>query len=112
MVGAGTGAVAGGPPGAMIGDLVADALFQQGKSGAVKVRISPTEKIVLSPSGASANRGLLTRFLKAKATGQTSAMVSAFNALKTGDDQSSTESGQPTPSSGGSLGAILSGGRL
>jgi hypothetical protein len=112
MVGAGTGAVAGGPPGAMIGDLVADSLFQQGKSGQVKVGISPTEKIVLSPASATANRSLLSRFLKAKAAGQTAAMTSAYNALKTGSDQSSTENGQPTSSSGGSLGAILSGGGL
>jgi hypothetical protein len=78
----------------------------------VKVGISPTEKIVLSPTSVSANRSLLARFLKAKTSGQTAAMTSAYNALKTHRDQSSPENGQPTSSSGGSLGAILSGGGL
>jgi hypothetical protein len=115
ITGAGVGAAAGGPVGAIVGDVVADSLFQQGKSGAVKIGISPTERIVLSPSAASANRGSLTRFLKAKATGQSAAMVSAYNALakRNGDNQTdSADQNQPSSSTGGSLGAILSGGRL
>ena len=93
MAGAGAGAIAGGPVGAIAGEAVADALFQQGRSGAVKIGISPTERIVLSPAGASANRGLLTRFLKAKATGQTAAMVSAFNALAKQNGENQNDSG-------------------
>jgi hypothetical protein len=46
---AGAGAIAGGPVGAIAGEAVADALFQQSRSGAVKIGISPTERIVLSP---------------------------------------------------------------
>ena len=55
MAGAGAGAIAGGPVGAIAGEAVADALFQQGRSGAVKIGISPTERIVLSPAAASTN---------------------------------------------------------
>jgi hypothetical protein len=117
MTGAGVGAAAGGPVGAIVGDVVADSLFQQGKSGAVKIGISPTERIVLSPSAASANRGLLTQFLKTKAAGQSAAMVSAYNALakQNGDNQAdSGDQNQPSSSTGGSpIGSILAGeGRL
>jgi hypothetical protein len=83
-VGAGVGSVAGTPgsiAGAVVGSEAADAIFQNGKSGAVKIGISPTEKITLSPSQASANRPLITKFLKAKATGNSSAIASAYNAL-------------------------------
>jgi hypothetical protein len=112
-VGTAAGAVAGGE----VGSKFADSFFQQGTSGAVKIGISPTERIVLSPAAASANRGLLTQFLKARATGQTSKIVSAYNSLKNGSDQPSTENGQtdqpaarnPQKSSGGSLGSVLSG---
>jgi hypothetical protein len=48
MTGAGVGAAAGGPVGAIVGDVVADSLFQQGKSGAVKIGISPTVQQTLS----------------------------------------------------------------
>jgi len=113
MTGAGVGAYAGGPAGAAVGDILAGSLFELGRSGAVKVGISPTERVVLSPAAVSANRGLLTRFLKAKATGQTAAAVAAYNALKDGGYQPSTEHGQPSASSGGSpIGAILAGGKL
>jgi hypothetical protein len=97
MTGAGVGAYAGGP------------------AGAVRIGISPTERIVLSPKAALANRGMLTQFLKAKATGQTAALTAAYNAIakQNGDNQAdSGDQNQPSSLSGGSLGAILSGGRL
>jgi hypothetical protein len=112
MAGAGVGAYAGGPAGAAIGDVLTDSLFENGKSGAVRIGISPTERIILSPKAASASRGLLSQFLKAKATGQTAAMVSAYNALAKQNADNQTDSGdqsQPT-SNGGSLGSVLSGG--
>ena len=67
--------------------------------------------------------GLITQFLRAKSIGQTAAMVSAYDALKAGGDQPSTENRQtdqpaarnpqPSSSSGGSpIGAVLAGGGL
>jgi hypothetical protein len=115
MTGAGVGAYVGGPPGAAVGDMIAGSLFENGKSGAIKIGISPTEKIVLSPAAASAKRGLITQFLKAKASGQTAAMVSAYNALakQNGDNQAdSGDQNQPSSLTGGSLGSVMSGGRL
>jgi hypothetical protein len=115
MVGAGVGASMAGPPGAAVGDLVAGSLFEQARSGAVRLGISPTERIILSPKAAAASRGLLTRFLAAKATGQTSAMVSAYNALAKQNGDNQTDSGdqnQPSSLTGGSLGSVMSGGRL
>jgi hypothetical protein len=56
MTGAGVGAYLAGPPGAAVGDLVAGSLFEQSRSGAVRLGISPTERIILSPKGAAASR--------------------------------------------------------
>jgi hypothetical protein len=114
MTGAGVGAYLGGPYGAAAGDMVAGSLFEQARSGAVRIGISPTERIILSPKAAAASRSLLTQFLKTKATGQAAAMTAAYNALakRTGDTQSDT-SDQPSPSNGGSLGSsVMSGGGL
>jgi hypothetical protein len=115
MVGAGAGAAAFGTPGAVAGEAAMDALFQQGRSGAVKIGISPTERIVLSPAEVAAKRPLITKFLNAN---NVPALTAAFNALKDGSDKPSTENGQtdqpaarnPQKSSGGSLGSVLSGG--
>jgi hypothetical protein len=86
-IGAGEGASIGGVPGAVAGyalaDAATDALFQQGKSGAVKIGISPTEKIVLSPADAIKKRPLITKFLQAKASGKAAAVTSAYNVRKT-----------------------------
>jgi hypothetical protein len=116
MAGAGFGAYVGGPPGAAVGDILADSLFENGRSGAVRIGISPTDRIVLSPAAAAANRSLLTRFLRAKATGQTAAMTAAYNAIakQNGDNQNdSGDQNQPSSSTGGSpIGSILAGGRL
>jgi hypothetical protein len=76
--------------------------------------------VTVSPAAAVANRNLLTRFLKAKTTGQSAALTSAYNAIarQNGDNQNDSgdqprpENGQPSSSSGGRLGAILSGGSL
>jgi hypothetical protein len=95
---------------------VADSLFENGKSGSVKIGISPTEKIVFSPKAAAASRSLLTQFLKAKATGQAAALTAEYNAIakQTGDNQAdSGDQNQPSSSPGGSLiGSILAGGGL
>jgi hypothetical protein len=116
MGGAGVGAYVAGPPGAAIGDVLTDSLFENGKSGAVRIGISPTERIILSPKAASASRSLLTQFLKAKATGQTAALTAAYNALAKQNGDNQTDSGdqsQPSSSTGGSpIGSILAGGRL
>lgn len=91
LVGAGAGAP-GGPLVAMAGEHIAgeitDALFQQGRSGAVRVGISPTEQIVLSPAEFAAKRPLVTKFLKGKISDNTAAMAAAYNALagKKNDD--------------------------
>ena len=73
------GAKAAGPMGA--GAMAEGADFVLGESGAVKIGISPTERIVLSPAQAAAARPALTRFLKAKAAGNAVAMTAAYNAL-------------------------------
>jgi hypothetical protein len=116
MAGAGAGAIAGGPVGAIAGEAVADALFQQGRSGAVKIGISPTERIILSPKAASASRGLLTQFLRAKATGQTAALTAAYNALakQNGDNQNESDNQPQSPGSAnaGQSGSVLAGGGL
>lgn len=83
-VGAATGAAAG----YAAGDVVAD--FVLGKSGAVKIGIYPTEKIVLSPAEAAAKRPLITKFLSAKSAGKPAAIAAAYSALK----------GEPTKNSG------------
>jgi hypothetical protein len=75
------GAMVGGPLGAATTAEAADYLFQNGKSGAVKIGISPTEKIVLSPTQATAARPLITKFLKAKSVGNPTAIASAYNAI-------------------------------
>jgi hypothetical protein len=116
MAGAGVGAYVGGPPGAAVGDILADSLFENGRSGAVRIGISPTDRIVLSPAAAAANRSLLTRFLRAKTTGQTAAMTAAYNAIAKQNGENQNDSGdqnQPSSSTGGSpIGSILAGGRL
>jgi hypothetical protein len=133
MTGAEVGAYLGGPYGAAAGDMVAGSLFEQARSGAVRIGISPIDRIVLSPAAAAANRSLLTRFLRAKTTGQTAAMTAAFNALakQNGDKQNESDNQAQSPgpdetpknmpttgnrqsgsSMGGSLGTILSGGGL
>jgi hypothetical protein len=116
MTGAGVGAYMAGPPGAAVGDLIAGSLFEQARSGAVRLGISPTERIILSPNAAAASRSLLTRFLRAKATGQTAALTAAYNALakQNGDNQNdSGDQNQPSSSTGGSpIGSILAGGGL
>lgn len=91
--GTGIGAVLGspaGPVGEIAGAIgggtvvsdIADAYFNQGKSGAVKIGISPSEQIVLSPAEAVAKRAGITKFLKAKATKNGAAMTAAYSALK------------------------------
>jgi hypothetical protein len=116
MTGAGLGAYMAGPPGAAVGDLVAGSLFEQARSGAVRLGISPTERVILSPKAASASRGLLTQFLTAKATGETAAMVSAYNALakRNGDSQDDSDSQTQSPGSAnsGQSGSVLAGGGL
>lgn len=71
--------VAGIVGGGELGARAMDSLI--GKSGAVRIGISPTEKIVLSPAQAAAKRPLVTKFLKSKTAGNTAAMASAYNAL-------------------------------
>lgn len=82
---AGAGAELAGVPGAIaaysLADSATDAVFQTGKSGAVKIGISPTERIVLSPADAASKRPLITKFLNAKSAGKTAAMTSAYNAI-------------------------------
>lgn len=84
-VGAAEGASLAGVPGAVAGyaagEAVGDAIYQQGKSGAVKIGISPTERIVLSPADAVSKRPLITKFLNAKSAGKTAAMTSAYNTI-------------------------------
>jgi len=75
------GAAVGGVPGAVAGEEVASSLFQNGKSGAVKIGISPTERITLSPTQAAASRSLITKFLKAKSAGNPAALAAAYNAI-------------------------------
>ena len=76
------GTVAGVPGAVATGELAGDAAdFLVGKSGAVKIGISPTERIVLSPAEAAAKRPMITKFLKAKSAGNVSAMTAAYNAL-------------------------------
>lgn len=69
------GAAAGAEVGSEVGD------FLVGKSGAVKIGISPTERIVLSPAEAAAKRPMITKFLKAKAAGNLAGVTAAYNAL-------------------------------
>lgn len=85
MAGAGAGAAVGSVFGAAAGaeaagDL-ADAVFQTGKSGAVKVGISPTEQVVLSPAQVVKARPKLTAFLQAVQKGDKRAIVAAYNAI-------------------------------
>lgn len=92
IAGAGTGALVAGVPGAVVGEVAADAandsLFQNGRSGAVKIGISPTERIVLSPAEASAKRPLITKFLKAKTVAD---RASAYAAITKKPEQKDSE---------------------
>lgn len=76
------GEIAGAISGGAVSNDVVEGLFNQGKSGAVKIGISPTEQIVLSPAEAAAKRSGITKFLKAKSTKNAAAMTAAYSALK------------------------------
>lgn len=104
----GTGAHALGAPGAVAMDTLAEdltnAFMNQGANGAVKIGISPTEKIVLSPTQAVQARPLITKFLKAKAAGSAAAMASAYQTLK--NQSTSGQEEQETPQASPSAGSL------
>jgi hypothetical protein len=96
LLGAGIGAKVGMPgagaiAGSVVGEDVANEILNFGKSGAVKIGISPSESIVLTPKQTMrAGMGkLIAKFANAQKYGKpTAAIVTAINSLVGGDSSS------------------------
>jgi flagellar motility protein MotE (MotC chaperone) len=91
------GAKVGGPVGAVAANSLAEELLNVGKSGAVRLGISPTETIVLTPKQ-TMRQGmgkLISKFVHAQTNGKpTSAIVTAINRLAGESDKTSDEQEQ------------------